>query len=108
MKLAEYYRHIGRVRRRLLQVKTYPRWKPIGANKFIYYLSADFHSWVEEVQKLSDGSWMAGQTYNDTAHRFDDLEDALKYGEALAFPKVQAHKFHQAEKRRKAQRAGVR
>jgi hypothetical protein len=66
-------------------------------------LSADHRSWVQEVQRLSDGSWQAGQTYDDTFHRFADLEDALKYGEALAFPKVQAHKFHQAQKRCQAQ-----
>jgi hypothetical protein len=103
MTQSEYYKHIGRVRLRFCQKKTYPKWKALGANKFVYYLNADFHSWVQEVLRSSDGSWMAGQKYDGTFHRFTDLEDALKYGEALAFPKVQQHKFRMAEKRRQAQ-----
>jgi hypothetical protein len=40
---------------------------------------------------------MAGETYNDTAHYFEDVEEALLYAEALAFPKLQQYKFQKAK-----------
>ena len=40
---------------------------------------------------------MAGETYDDTVHYFEDVEEALLYAEKLAFPKLQQYKFHKAK-----------
>jgi hypothetical protein len=90
-----FYRHLGKVRRRYCSKPNYPKWEAIGANIFIYYF--DENTWSQEVHRHSvTGLWMAGETYNDTAHYFEDVEEALLYAQALAFPKLQQFKFLKA------------
>jgi hypothetical protein len=91
-----FYRHLGQVRRRYCWKKSYPKWEAFGANLFIYYF--DENTWVEDVHRHSvTGLWVAGKTYQDTEHHFEDIEEALLYAEGLAFPKLQQYKFQKAK-----------
>jgi hypothetical protein len=79
MKLTREEEHI---RWNLSQSCSYPRWKHFrSTGGFLLWVKPNL--WVEEAFKLSDGSWSVGDKDDGTYRVFDQLQDALNYGELL-------------------------